>query len=63
MTATTNADFDATTEANEVAAAFPEAIKGKTILITGVNVAGIGFSTAEALVRLHSPVSAEDSRS
>ncbi|ETN39916.1 uncharacterized protein HMPREF1541_06143 [Cyphellophora europaea CBS 101466] len=49
MTATTNADFDATTEANEVAAAFPEAIKGKTILITGVNVAGIGFSTAEAL--------------
>lgn len=51
MTATTNPKFNDATEATEVAAAFPKAIKGKTILITGVNKSGIGYSTAEAFVR------------
>lgn len=49
MTSTTNSSFDKATEANQVAAAFPQAIKGRTILITGVNKQGIGFATATAL--------------
>ena len=48
MTTTTHADYDATTPAADVAAAFPKNIEGRTILITGVNRNGIGFSTAEA---------------
>ncbi|KIW14917.1 hypothetical protein PV08_07702 [Exophiala spinifera] len=49
MTATTHTEFDKDTEALSVATAFPEAIKGRTILITGVNKLGIGYTTAEAL--------------
>ena len=49
MTATTQRTWNQYTEALDVAAAFPDAIKGKTILVTGVNKLGIGFSTAEAL--------------
>ncbi|RMZ80815.1 hypothetical protein DV737_g2808, partial [Chaetothyriales sp. CBS 132003] len=45
---TTNAEFDKTTEATAVAAAYSGSIKGRTILITGVNKAGIGYGTAEA---------------
>jgi hypothetical protein len=52
MPSTTNTGFGATTEALEVAAAYSDAITGKTILITGVNKAGIGFATAEAFVCL-----------
>jgi NAD(P)-dependent dehydrogenase (short-subunit alcohol dehydrogenase family) len=48
MTATTHSHFGANTEAIEVAQAFPEAIKGKTVVITGVNKNGIGFTTAQA---------------
>lgn len=48
MTATTYAEYGKETEAFTVAAAFPEAIKGRTIIITGVNKQGIGYSTAEA---------------
>lgn len=48
MASTTHSNFDKTTEAAEVAAAFPQAIKDRTILITGVNKLGIGYSTAEA---------------
>lgn len=48
MTSTTNSDFDKSTEATQVAAAFPQSIKGRTILITGVNKQGIGFATAVA---------------
>lgn len=47
-TSTTNEHFNAQTEAKEVAAAFSESIKGRTILITGVNKQGIGYATAEA---------------
>lgn len=50
MTGTTSSQFGANTEAVEVAAAFPDAIKGRTILITGVNKAGLGYATAEAFV-------------
>lgn len=50
MTATSHPEFNDLTEALEVAQAFPEAIQGKTVLITGVNRSGIGFTTAEALV-------------
>lgn len=48
MTSTTNSAFDKTTKAIQVAAAFPQSIKGRTILITGVNKQGIGFATAVA---------------
>lgn len=33
-----------------MAKAFSGAIRGKTVLVTGVNRGGIGFSTAEAFV-------------
>ena len=48
MTATSHLEFNQATEALEVAKAFPEAIRGKTIIITGVNLKGIGFGTAQA---------------
>lgn len=48
MTATTHPEFNDNTEALEVAKAFSEAIRGKTIIVTGVNLKGIGFTTAQA---------------
>lgn len=45
---TTHTEFGAHTTALAVAAAFPSAIAGKTILITGVNLKGLGYATAEA---------------
>ena len=48
MTSTTHSHFGKATEAIEVAAAFPQAIKDRTILITGVNRQGIGYTTAAA---------------
>lgn len=48
MATTTHSDFNAKTEALEVAAAFPAAVKGKNILVTGVNKGGIGYTTAQA---------------
>lgn len=50
MTTTTHAEFNDKTEGTEVAKAFAETIRGKTILVTGVNRGGIGFTTAEAFV-------------
>lgn len=50
MTSTTYAEFDGKTEAMEVAKAFDQAIRGKNILVTGVNRGGIGFTTAQAFV-------------
>jgi hypothetical protein len=50
MAATTHAEFSRETEALDVAASFAEQIRGKTILITGVNLKGIGFATAQAFV-------------
>ncbi|OKL63569.1 hypothetical protein UA08_01923 [Talaromyces atroroseus] len=48
MTATSHPEFNDQTEALEVARVFADAIRGKTVLVTGVNRGGIGFATAEA---------------
>lgn len=50
MTATTHPEFDQQTESLEVAGRFAGEIRGKTILVTGVNRKGIGFSTSKAFV-------------
>lgn len=50
MTATSHPEFNDQTEALEVAKAFPEAIRGKTVVVTGVNRGGIGFAASEAFV-------------
>ncbi|KAI0019254.1 NAD(P)-binding protein [Xylariomycetidae sp. FL0641] len=47
MSATTHPEFHKDTEAKEVAAAFADRIRGKTVLVTGVNRKGIGFAAAE----------------
>ncbi|KAJ5552673.1 hypothetical protein N7494_002051 [Penicillium frequentans] len=49
MTTTTYSAFSGKTEGREVAEAFSSSIHGKSIIITGVNLGGIGFSTAQAL--------------
>ncbi|CRG87823.1 hypothetical protein PISL3812_04844 [Talaromyces islandicus] len=48
MPATTHREYNANTEAKEVAKEFAHIISGKTVVITGVNRRGIGFATAEA---------------
>ena len=48
MTATSHPEYNDKTEALDVAQAFPEAIRGKSVIITGVNRGGIGFATATA---------------
>ncbi|KAI0011814.1 putative short-chain dehydrogenase [Xylariaceae sp. FL0662B] len=53
MAATTHSEFNANTEALEVAKAFSDGIHGKTVLVTGVNRGGIGFSTAQAFASQH----------
>jgi hypothetical protein len=50
MPSTTYPEFGHDTEAMEVAKAFADVVRGKTIIITGGNRNGIAFSTAEALV-------------
>lgn len=50
MTATTYSSFNQKIESFEVAKSFAEEIRGKTILVTGVNRGGIGFSTSKAFV-------------
>ncbi|KAL5379791.1 hypothetical protein DPSP01_008261 [Paraphaeosphaeria sporulosa] len=45
----TNPEWGFNTTAQTVAAAFPDAIKNRTILITGVNRSGLGYATAAAL--------------
>ncbi|KAF5005530.1 hypothetical protein FDECE_8023 [Fusarium decemcellulare] len=49
MAATTHPEFDMNTEGVDVAKAFADGLRGKTILVTGVNRGGIGFSTSHAL--------------
>jgi NAD(P)-dependent dehydrogenase (short-subunit alcohol dehydrogenase family) len=46
---TSHPEFGARTDGKTVAGAFRSAIKGKTILITGISLNGLGMSTAEAL--------------
>lgn len=55
MTATTYPTFGKDTEGLEVAKAFAGSIRGKTVLITGVNRNGVGFTTAQAFVSMVSP--------
>lgn len=50
MPATTHPEYNESTEAVEVARAFASDIRGKTVVITGVNRGGIGYATAEAFV-------------
>lgn len=50
MTGTTHSEFGHDTEGSTVAQAFADRIRGKTILITGVNRGGLGYSAAHALV-------------
>lgn len=49
MASVTVADFGASTNASDVAAAFSASVKGRTFLITGVNKLGVGYATAVAL--------------
>lgn len=51
MTSVTYPEFHADTESLEVAKAFGGSIRGKSIIVTGVNRSGIGYTTALALVR------------
>ncbi|KAL7622754.1 hypothetical protein AAE478_006432 [Parahypoxylon ruwenzoriense] len=48
MPSTTRSEFHENTEGLEVAKAFAGAIRGKTVIVTGVNRSGIGFSTSQA---------------
>ncbi|KAI1362467.1 putative short-chain dehydrogenase [Xylaria arbuscula] len=48
MPATTHSEFNVNTEALEVAKAFRDGIRGKTVLVTGGNPDGIGFTTCQA---------------
>lgn len=48
MTSTTHPEYNSFTDGLTVAAAFGSSIKGRTILITGVNKLGIGYTTAGA---------------
>lgn len=50
MTSTTYPSFGENTEGLEVAKAFTDSIRGKTVLVTGVNRNGVGFTTAQAFV-------------
>jgi hypothetical protein len=50
---TTHTEFNAETDAIDVAKAFPRKIQGKTILVTGANKSGLGFTTLQAFVRTH----------
>lgn len=52
MPSTTCSDFGERTEGLVVAEAFADRVRGRTILVTGVNTQGIGFSTAEAFVSI-----------
>jgi hypothetical protein len=51
MASTTHPEFNAQTENVEVAGTFANEIRGKTIIVTGVNKGGIGFTRAQGFVR------------
>lgn len=51
MPSTTYSEFGHDTEARDVAKAFADRIRGKTVIVTGGNRNGIAFTTAEAFVR------------
>ncbi|UKZ73629.1 hypothetical protein TrVFT333_001277 [Trichoderma virens FT-333] len=45
---TSHPEFNRNTEGLDVAKAFPDRIRNKTIIVTGVNRGGVGFSTSQA---------------
>lgn len=53
MASVTHAEFDANTEGATVTTAFADGVRGKTVLITGSNKTGLGFSAAHAIVSDH----------
>lgn len=53
MASTTHGEFHSDTEGLEVAQSFAHGIRGKTIIVTGANLGGIGFTTAQAFVSLY----------
>ena len=57
--AVTHPEFGQATEALDVAKAFASEIRGKTVVVTGVNRGGIGYTTAEAFVGPPVPVALE----
>lgn len=62
MAATTHSDFHADTEALEVAQAFAAGVRAKTIMVTGVNRNGIGFTTSRAFVSAKDTASSSPSQ-
>lgn len=52
MASVTYSEFGVDTEGIEVAKAFGDKVRGKTVLITGGNRNGLGFSAAQAIVSL-----------
>ena len=54
MGSTSHPEFNENTEGLDVVKAFSDRVRGKTVVVTGVNRSGIGFSTAEAFVRVYS---------
>ncbi|KEY71675.1 hypothetical protein S7711_02910 [Stachybotrys chartarum IBT 7711] len=48
MASTSHGEFQGDTEGLEVARAFADGVRGKTIIVTGANLGGIGFTTAQA---------------
>lgn len=50
MASTSYPEFTESTEAIEVAKIFATGVRGKTVMVTGVNLGGIGFSTSQAFV-------------
>ena len=56
---TSHAEFNDKTEALEVAKAFAGRIQGKTALVTGININGVGYATAEGLVSIKSLTGSE----
>lgn len=51
MASTSHPEFGHDTEGLDVTKAFAEGVRGKTVIVTGVNRAGIGYTTAHAIVR------------
>lgn len=52
MASVTHSEFGADTEGVEVVKAFASNVRGKTVLVTGGNRNGLGYSAAQAIVSL-----------
>jgi hypothetical protein len=56
MPSVTHSHFNVETEGLEVAKAFADGIRGKTVIVTGGNRSGIGFATARSFVCVKWPL-------